>query len=190
MSKDASRERDVTESPATSETSEALLRRFLESLGAEFGAGSPLARTPAYVTRLLSEYFADRPEPRLSILPAEGGQGAVLLTGLRFHSLCEHHLVPFVGTIEVAYLPDRHLVGFGGIERCIRYFALRPQLQERLTQQIAEFLFARLEPRGLAVRSRARQLCMEVTGGTPDAVVTSVCRLGTYQDEALSEIFA
>jgi GTP cyclohydrolase I len=153
------------------------LRAFLESLGADFTTSERLRETPATVTRFLAPYLAERDEPEISLFPFQGDT-VVSLNGLRFHALCEHHLLPFFGTVDLAYVPEGQIAGFGGIERVIAHYAHRLTLQERLTQEIAEHLFRALQPRGLRLRLRARQLCLELTGGTPEAAILSMAARG------------
>lgn len=112
---------------------------------------------------LLREYTpAERP-PEIRVLPTRATT-PVVLTGLPYHSLCAHHLVPFFGFATVAYLPDERLVGLGNIPRLLRYYARRPQLQERLAEELASALDEAMAPRALVVRLSARQMCMEMRG--------------------------
>jgi len=93
-----------------------------------------------------------------------------------FHSLCAHHLLPFHGKVSVAYRPENVLAGLGSIPRALRHFARRPQLQERLTEQLAEHLYQALGPKGLVVQSTARHMCVEMRGAESpmDVVVLAV----------------
>ena len=86
------------------------------------------------------------------------------VTGIRFHSLCAHHFLPFFGTAHVAYLPKERVVGLSKLARAVELFARRPQVQERLTEQIASFLDSRLQPAGVMVVVEARHFCMEMRG--------------------------
>src|SRR5512145_554635 len=83
---------------------------------------------------------------------------------VEFHSLCEHHLLPFYGTVHVGYLPARRIVGLSKIARLVDLFARRLQVQERLTEQVADALVQALEPRGVVVVSEAQHLCMAMRG--------------------------
>jgi GTP cyclohydrolase I len=101
----------------------------------------------------------------------------VVVRDLPFHSLCVHHFVPFFGRAHVAYLPGSRIVGISGAARLLAYYARRPQLQERLTTQIADHLERLVQPRGVAVVIEARHLCMEMRGiRTPGLVETRVVR--------------
>ncbi len=139
-----------------------------------------LADTPARFTVLLRELFwgMHEPPPVLSTFDAPP-QEPVILAALPFQSMCVHHLLPFFGTIDVAYAPGAQVVGFGSISRVIDYFAARPQMQERLVAQIADYLQQELKPRGLLVRCRARQMCMELRGARKRGVLISSVARGT-----------
>ena len=92
------------------------------------------------------------------------GQGLVLVRDVEFHSLCEHHLLPFFGRIHVAYLPGRKIIGLSKIPRIIDLYARRFQVQERLTEQVADALVQVLAPRGVLVVAEAQHMCMAMRG--------------------------
>lgn len=92
------------------------------------------------------------------------GQGMVLLRDVEFFSLCEHHLLPFFGRIHVAYLPGRKIIGLSKIPRIVDLFARRFQVQERLTEQVADALVEILAPRGVLVMAEAQHMCMAMRG--------------------------
>ena len=92
------------------------------------------------------------------------GEGVVLVRDIEFHSLCEHHLLPFHGRIHVGYLPSRRIVGLSKIPRIVDVFARRFQVQERLTEQVADALMELLAPRGVVVMAEAQHLCMAMRG--------------------------
>jgi GTP cyclohydrolase I len=171
------------------------MRATLETLGLDAEVDPELAETPRRFVELLAELFdrVDEPPPRPSVFPRDGDGRAepVLLGALPFYSMCVHHLVPFVGTVDVAYLPDEHLVGFGSVGRVIEHFARRPQMQERLGEQIAAHLDESLAPRGVLVRVRARQFCMEMRGARKRGVLTSIASRGELAEGPLrAEILA
>src|SRR5207237_10178350 len=115
---------------------------------------------------------------------AEGHKELVLLRRVRFYSLCEHHLAPFFGRASLAYIPDGRITGLSKLVRAFRELAARPQVQERLTSQVADLSGDKLKPRGAAVVVEARHLCLEMRGvrapGT--RIVTSAVR-GLVKDE-------
>ena len=95
---------------------------------------------------------------------AAEGEGVVLVRDVEFHSLCEHHLLPFIGRAHVAYLPGRRIIGLSKIPRIVDLYARRLQVQERLTEQVAQALVDLLDPRGVIVVAEARHLCMAMRG--------------------------
>jgi GTP cyclohydrolase IA len=95
---------------------------------------------------------------------AAEGDGVVLVRDVEFHSLCEHHLLPFSGRAHVAYLPRERIIGLSKIPRIIDLYARRLQVQERLTEQVADALVQLLDPRGVIVLAEARHLCMAMRG--------------------------
>lgn len=130
-------------------------------------------------------------EPFLKTFPNEEGYtGMVALTGIPLYSLCAHHFLPFFGTAHLAYLPGDRLVGLSKLARAVEFFARRPQVQERLTQQLAEFLEERLEARGVMVVVEARHLCMEMRGVHRHGVVTTtMAERGGFADPGLRREF-
>jgi len=126
-----------------------------------------LRETPSRVARMYSEFFAGLhtdPARQLRTQFAETYDELVVLKDIPFHSMCEHHLLPFEGRAGVAYLPDGKVVGVSKLARVVEAFALRPQLQERLTSQIADVLMDNLTPKGVAVVMQATHSCMTCRG--------------------------
>lgn len=127
-----------------------------------------LERTPARVERslrfLTSGYALDAESAvRGALFRAEGSE-MVLIKGLEFYSLCEHHMLPFFGHVHIAYLPDASILGLSKFARVVDVFARRLQVQERLTVQIADALERVLKPHGVAVVVEASHLCMMMRG--------------------------
>jgi GTP cyclohydrolase IA len=150
---------------------EAGIRMFLDGLGQSF-PGDDLAATPARVARawaedLLSGYAVD-PLAVLTHAPADGAQGTVVVRGIRFASMCVHHLLPFFGDAAVAYLPDRRLAGLSKLGRVVEAHARRLQTQERLTSAILGTLVCGLEPRAAIVQLAAQHTCMSIRGVRQD----------------------
>lgn len=140
---------------------------LIAGLGLDPQAEPELERTPARVADLYAEILAGLDpgaSPELATFPHTGADDAVIVRDLRFHSLCVHHFVPFFGRAHVAYLPAGRIVGISGPARLVDYYSRRPQLQERLTAQIADHLERLVQPRGVAVVLEARHLCMEMRG--------------------------
>ncbi len=146
-----------------------------------------LLDTPARVARAYGEIFAglrqDASVP-LSRVFSEATGDTVICRDIEFYSMCEHHLLPFSGKVHIAYLPDAgQVVGLSKLARTVEVFARRPQVQERLTQQIADALVENLAPRGVAVVIESEHLCMKMRGvgkQSPEMVTTAM--RGEYRD--------
>lgn len=143
------------------------VRRLLVSLGEDVERPG-LVQTPERVARmyreLLSGYDTDvQTLVNGALFPSEY-KGIVLVRDIEFHSLCEHHLLPFFGRVHVAYLPDGQVVGLSKIPRIVDMFAHRLQLQEQMTQQIAECVMQVVKPRGVAVAVEGVHACMMIRG--------------------------
>ncbi|MBZ0200864.1 MAG: GTP cyclohydrolase I FolE [Ignavibacteriaceae bacterium] len=109
----------------------------------------------------------------------------VVVKNIDFYSLCEHHMLPFYGKVHVAYIPHGKVVGLSKIPRIVEVFARRLQVQERMTQQIAETLYNYLEPQGVAVVSEAFHMCMMMRGvEKQNSSATSSAMLGVFKDDA------
>jgi GTP cyclohydrolase I len=148
---------------------------LIRALGLDPAVEPELLATPGRVADLYAEIFAGLDpgaEPQLATFPVDdaaprarrGHDDLVVVRDLPFHSLCVHHFVPFFGRAHVAYLPGRRLIGLSGVARVLEFYARRPQLQERLTSQVADHLVRSLKPRGVAVVLEGRHLCMEMRG--------------------------
>jgi GTP cyclohydrolase I len=161
---------------------EAAVKEILEALGEDTGREG-LQGTPARVARMFAEIFGglhEDPAVHLVTTFAAGHDEMVMVRDIPFHSACEHHLVPFVGKAHVAYIPndDGRITGLSKLARVVDGFARRPQVQERLTSQIADTIEVALQPRGVLVVIEAEHLCMSMRGvRKPGAVtVTSAVR--------------
>lgn len=126
-----------------------------------------LAETPRRVAELYSEFFAGLGQDPSQVLKTgfdERHTGLVAFDNLQFFSICEHHLLPFIGTASVGYLPGGRVVGASKIARALDILARRPQMQERLTTQLADAISDTLEPKGVGVVLSAEHLCMSLRG--------------------------
>ena len=167
---------------------EAAVRDLLVALG-EDPDRDGLLRTPARVTKAYAEQFAGLhidPSEVLQTTFDEHHEEMVLVKDIAMYSTCEHHLTPFHGVAHVGYIPnaDGRITGLSKLARLIDLYAKRPQVQERLTSQIADALMSRLEPRGAIVVIEAEHLCMSMRGiRKPGArTVTSAVR-GMFQNQ-------
>lgn len=145
-----------------------------------------LQETPARVARAYTELFAglhDDPRRHLSATFDEGHKEMVILRDIPFASLCEHHLLPFTGVAHIGYIPQGRIVGLSKLARLVEGYARRPQVQERLTSEVADAIMEVLRPDGCGVVVEATHTCMTIRGvEKPGAVmVTSAMRGGFRQ---------
>ena len=145
---------------------EKAVREILEAVG-EDPQREGLRDTPSRVARMYEEIFAglqEDPAQHLQAAFTEDYDELVVLRDIPFHSMCEHHLMPFEGKAHVAYLPAGRVCGLSKLARVVETFARRPQMQERLTSQIADLLTAELQAKGVAVVIFAVHTCMTCRG--------------------------
>lgn len=157
---------------------EAAVAELLAAIG-EDPSRPALADTPRRVAESYQEFFSgigQDPQDHLrDAMQTEKGElgELVLLRDLDFRSMCEHHLLPFIGVAHIAYMPDERIVGLGHLARVLETLSSRPQLQERLGEQIADALQQGLAPRGVLVVLDTRQGCVSARG-TRQAISTTV----------------
>ncbi len=169
------------------------VRALMEALELDL-ADPNLADTPLRVANAYRELFAGLragSEPTLRTFPnTEGYSQIVALVDIPFASLCAHHLLPFFGSAHVAYLPKDRIVGLSKLARAVELYARRPQVQERMTQQIIELLRRRLRPQGAMVVLQARHMCMEMRGVRKPGVMTTTSAIdGVFEDERVRQEF-
>lgn len=127
-----------------------------------------LLKTPERVKKAYEFIFGGYKEDPKEILKdalfTSSNDEMVLLKDIEFYSTCEHHLLPIIGRVHVAYIPDGKVVGLSKIPRVVNVFARRMQIQEQLTEQIADAIMDTIEPKGVAVVVQARHMCMEMRG--------------------------
>lgn len=156
---------------------------LLAALGVDLTTEST-RRTPARMVSALRELLTPRPFTLTTFPNEEGYEEILVQDGIRFHSLCEHHGLPFVGQALVAYLPGARIVGLSKLARVVEQFACRAQVQERMTKEIAEFLHERLEPHGVGVMVRAEHLCMTLRGvQAPGTITLTTSLTGALRDD-------
>jgi GTP cyclohydrolase I len=164
---------------------ERAVRDLLEAIGDD-PSRDGLLETPKRVAQMYTEITGGTHEEAVEVLGTqfeEDHQEMVIIRDVPFYSICEHHLLPFFGTAHVGYLPRGRVVGISKLARAVDILARRPQVQERLTSQVADAINEALSPEGIAVVIRAEHLCMAMRGvrkpGT--SVVTSATR-GDFRD--------
>lgn len=143
------------------------VRELLLAIG-EDPSREGLAETPQRVAHMYEEIFSGLeadPTAHLKLFRESSNDEMVIVRDIPLYSMCEHHLLPFVGKAHIAYIPiDNQIIGLSKFARIVDCFAKRPQVQERLTSQIADFLEMHLKPRGVAVVLEAEHMCMTMRG--------------------------
>ena len=163
------------------EAAERAAADLLTALGADLGAES-LNGTPRRMARLYGELITPATF-NATTFPNDGGYDELVVAcGIPFHSLCEHHLLPFHGRMHVGYLPARRIIGLSKIPRIVELYARRFQVQERLTEQVADALIAVLEPKGVVVLAEAQHMCMAMRGVQKHSTTTTRATRGAYQE--------
>ena len=168
------------------------VRGILEELGLDLSDPN-LRETDRRVARMYAEMFAGLhagSQPQVTCFPNDEGYRAMVIEKeIPFYSMCAHHLVPFYGHAHIAYIPNDRIIGLSKLPRILEFYARRPQLQERLTEQVVSFLDGMLKPQGAMVVIEARHLCVEMRGvKKPGAVtVTSAIRGSFYKKEVREE---
>jgi GTP cyclohydrolase IA len=163
-------------------------RELLEAIG-ENPRRQGLARTPERAARsleFLTQGYRQSPDEIINgaIFDSDASE-IILVKDIELYSLCEHHLLPFIGRAHVAYIPNGKVIGLSKVARIVDVFARRLQIQENLTTQIAEALMNALAPSGVAVVVEAKHLCMMMRGvEKQNSVMKTSCLLGTFKDDA------
>lgn len=148
-----------------------------------------LVETPKRVANMYAEIFSgleDDPKRHLKIFNESDNDEMVIVRDIPMYSMCEHHLLPFVGKAHIAYIPENgKVIGLSKLARIVDSFSKRPQLQERLTSQIADFLEENLKPKGIAVVVEAEHLCMTMRGARAAGAKTQTSALrGSMRKDA------
>ena len=167
---------------------EAAVKEILEAIG-EDPNREGLVETPHRVAEMYADIFSglqDDPRRHLKIFSEPENDEMVVVRDIPLYSMCEHHLLPFIGKAHIAYLPcDGKVIGLSKLARIVSDFSKRPQLQERLTAQIADFLIEELQPKGVAVIVDAEHLCMTMRGARAAGARTQTSALrGTIRSDA------
>jgi len=164
------------------------LREILEAVGEDVDREG-LRRTPIRAARAL-EFLTQGYRQNLNQIVNDAvfesdASEIILVKDIELYSMCEHHLLPFIGRAHVAYIPNGKVLGLSKVARIVDVFARRLQIQENLTTQIAESLMKCLEPSGVAVVVEAKHLCMMMRGvEKQNSVMKTSCLLGTFKEDA------
>lgn len=168
---------------------QAAVRELIEAIG-EDPDREGLRDTPRRIAQMYEEVFAGLfadPATPLLVQFEEGHDEMVILRDIPFYSICEHHFLPFHGVAHIGYIPDGRVVGISKLARTVEAFAKRPQLQERLTAQVADCIMEALKPDGVAVVVEAEHLCMTMRGikKAGSRMVTSAMR-GDFRQQSVT----
>ncbi len=169
------------------------VRSILEILGIDL-TDPNLQETDRRVAKMYLEMFhglEEGAEPAITTFPNDEGYGSMVMErDIPFYSLCAHHLVPFYGHAHLAYIPGSRILGLSKFARILEFYAKRPQLQERLTEQVANYLERVLVPQGVMVVIEARHLCVEMRGvKKPGALTVTSAIRGVFESKAVREEF-
>lgn len=164
---------------------EAGMKLVLEGIGGRALGSAVRRETPARVARMYAEIFDGLGRDAAAVikpLTGERHDEIVLLRNIPFYGMCEHHFLPFLGRAHVAYLPRKAICGLSKLARLVEVLSRRPQLQERLTTEIADVLMRTLKPKGAMVVMEAEHLCMSMRGvRKPGAVTTTSAVRGIFR---------
>lgn len=163
---------------------EECIRQLLINIG-EDPDREGLMETPKRVAKAQKDFFAGYemdPKKVLKTFTNEGYNEMLLVRGIDYFSHCEHHMVPFFGKVDIAYIPDKEITGLSKLPRLVEVFAKRLQNQERLTVQVANVLFEELRPKGVAISISGTHLCMCARGVRQvNATTITTCFLGDFE---------
>ena len=168
------------------------VKDILEAIG-EDPSREGLIETPDRISRMYEEIFSGMGEDAHEILSkrfAVDNSEMVVERDITFYSMCEHHLLPFFGKAHVAYVPNGEVVGLSKLARTVEVYARRPQIQERLTAQIADAIMDELHPKGVMVMMEAEHMCMTMRGiKKPGSKTVTIATKGLFEKEEYKNRF-
>jgi GTP cyclohydrolase IA len=170
------------------------IREIIKILGLRPDVDPNLVDTDQRVAKMYLDIFSGLDEgtrPKLTTFPNDEHYTAMVMEKeIPFYSMCAHHFVPFYGHGHIAYIPNERIVGLSKLPRLLEFFSRRPQIQERLTEQVASVLEEELKPQGVMVVIEARHLCVEMRGvKKPGAVTVTSALRGIFLEKAVREEF-
>lgn len=158
------------------------VRLIIEAIG-EDPERPGLRETPQRVADMYEEIFSGY-ENSDELVGFEYFSNMVILRNIRFYSMCEHHILPFYGTIDIAYIPNERVIGVSKIVRIVQKYARRLQVQEKMTTEIAEEIYnSEYKPKGVLVVSKAKHMCMIMRGVKNPSVIVSVVYKGVFEKD-------
>lgn len=167
-----------------------LVDEIMEELEIEKYEGN--RETPLRIAKMyVNELFANRNDYNIDKLEAtmkyfdnsESSEDMVIIKGMEVNSVCEHHWLPFTGSVDIGYIPDKKLVGLSKIPRTVKFFSKKPQIQERLVKEIGDFLVKHIEPKALYIRMEAVHQCMACRGAESDGSTETVWKYSKEEDK-------
>ncbi len=168
---------------------EAAVREILYAVG-EDPNREGLLETPSRVAKMYAEVFSGLyADPRIHLKKTfeQKYDEMVIVKDIRFESCCEHHLLPFLGKAHIAYLPNGRVVGLSKLARAVEALSRRPQVQERITEELADILMEELNPRGVGVILEASHSCMTIRGvRKPEAMTTTSAMRGIFRENPIT----
>ncbi|MCD7723349.1 MAG: GTP cyclohydrolase I FolE [Clostridiales bacterium] len=167
---------------------EKAVKDIIEAIG-ENPEREGLKETPRRIAQMYEEMFSGlkaQPERHLKFFSENSNDEMVIVRDIPFSSMCEHHFLPFVGRAHIAYIPNSNkIIGLSKLARIVDDFSRRPQVQERLTHDIANFLYENLSPKGVAVIMEAEHMCMSIRGAKSPGSITQTSALrGNMKSDA------
>ena len=164
------------------------ISEIIELIG-EDGSREGLVKTPVRAAKALwfltSGYRTKAEDVMQQALFAHDGSQMIVVRDIEFYSLCEHHMLPFFGKVHIAYIPDGRIVGLSKLARCVEVYAKRLQLQEQMTEQIAEAVMEHISPKGVMVLTEAEHMCMTMRGiKKPGSKTVTYAVKGVFQEDA------
>lgn len=154
---------------------------MLDQLGLDWREVAHMQGTPLRVAKMMIDLTTPM-EFEFTMFQNEDIDHMIVVQGIPFHSLCAHHLLPFFGVAHVAYVPDKRLAGLSKFARTIKHFSRGANVQEEMTQDVANFLEEKLDPKGLGVVLRGRHLCMEMRGAEAHGETVTSSMKGVFLD--------
>lgn len=164
------------------------IKNILSEIGEDVNRDG-LLETPKRVEKAFLEIFSgytDNPKQYMKVFEVATNDNLVILRNAEFYSMCEHHMLPFFGKISIGYIPDNKVIGVSKLARIVDVFAKRLQVQERLTEQVADFLMENLDAKGVMVVCEAEHLCMKMRGiKRQNSIMTTSAVKGVFKDNAI-----
>jgi len=141
-----------------------------------------LQKTPERVAKVYRELLTSE-EPRLTIFDSQGYDEMISDVGIEYYTFCEHHVLPFFGEVTIAYIPNHKIIGLSKLARIVDYFSKRLNTQEYFTNNIANYIMEKLQPRGVAVKVTGRHLCKEMRGAKSKGVMKTISLKGLFLEK-------